>query len=111
LRVLEVTFILVLLLEKTICEGGNIVQLDFQIDSVQSDLVTALQEKIDQKTKPLGALGKLEHLALRIGQIQHTFEPSLHKPQFLCLQEIMVLRPTASAPIRKKSRFRWCITF
>jgi nicotinate-nucleotide--dimethylbenzimidazole phosphoribosyltransferase len=52
----------------------------FQIPSLQTDLLPALQQAIDQKTKPLGALGKLEQLALRIGQIQHTLEPVLRHP-------------------------------
>jgi len=47
---------------------------------LQTDILPALQQAIDQKTKPLGALGKLEQLALRIGQIQQTLEPVLRHP-------------------------------
>lgn len=46
-------------------------------------LTSQLQTHIDQKTKPVGALGQLEALARQIGLIQHTLQPSLMQPQVL----------------------------
>jgi nicotinate-nucleotide--dimethylbenzimidazole phosphoribosyltransferase len=42
-----------------------------------------LQEKIANKTKPKGALGKIEHLAFHIGKVQQTLSPALSKPTVL----------------------------
>jgi len=57
--------------------------LQFQIDVVDRTLAPALQNKIDQKTKPLGALGRLEQLALHLGLIRHSLTPRLHRPHIL----------------------------
>lgn len=48
-----------------------------------SRLATQLQARIDRKAKPLGALGRLEALALQIGRVQQTTEPSLVAPHLL----------------------------
>lgn len=50
------------------------------IKPVDTQLTVALRQKIDQKTKPLGALGQLEALALQIGLIQGSLHPSLNRP-------------------------------
>lgn len=42
-----------------------------------------LQHLLDNKTKPLGSLGRLEALALRIGQVLGTEAPVLLQPQML----------------------------
>lgn len=39
-----------------------------------------IQQKIDLKTKPLGALGYLEQLAFKIAKIQNTLTPQLNHP-------------------------------
>ena len=46
-------------------------------------LAARLQHKIDRKTKPLGALGRLEALALQLGLVLGSETPRLREPQLL----------------------------
>lgn len=47
------------------------------------ELATRLQRKLDNKTKPLGALGQLEALAIQLGLIQQSEAVSLKQPQIV----------------------------
>jgi len=54
------------------------------ISDIRDDALAArLQGALDNKTKPLGALGRLEGLALRIGMILGSETPVLEAPQML----------------------------
>jgi nicotinate-nucleotide--dimethylbenzimidazole phosphoribosyltransferase len=44
-------------------------------------LSARLQQRIDQKTKPLGSLGRLEALMRQLGEIQGSEQPALVAPQ------------------------------
>ncbi len=46
-----------------------------------NELHQQLQQIVDQKTKPLGALGRLETLAVQLGLIQDTTTPQITQPQ------------------------------
>lgn len=52
----------------------------FDIKPLDEALGRAIQYKIDKLSKPLGSLGRLEELAVQLGQIQETLTPALRKP-------------------------------
>jgi nicotinate-nucleotide--dimethylbenzimidazole phosphoribosyltransferase len=52
-------------------------------DIRQPALSQALQHKLDNKTKPLGSLRRVESLALQLGEILGTPMPVLEQPQLV----------------------------
>ena len=52
---------------------------DFTLFS--AELTTTLQQMVDSKTKPLGALGAVEQLAIQVALIQQTTQPDVSKPK------------------------------
>ena len=55
----------------------------FAIEKLDPTIKSHIQREIDSKTKPIGALGRLEEVALRIGLIQQSTTPVLRKPTIL----------------------------
>nr|WP_315203422.1 nicotinate-nucleotide--dimethylbenzimidazole phosphoribosyltransferase [uncultured Flavobacterium sp.] len=51
--------------------------------SSDSIIDESLQQKIDNKTKPIGSLGVLENLAKQIGTVFQTLEPKITKPNIV----------------------------
>lgn len=57
--------------------------MPFTLPSPDSHLDAALRAKIDAKTKPLGALGRLETLAWQIGRVRGSLTPTLNQPHIV----------------------------
>lgn len=55
----------------------------FQINKVSTEISAEIQYKIDFKTKPTGALGMLEKLALQVALIQQNASPMLLNPHLV----------------------------
>ena len=58
-------------------------QLPLLSDITDPLLTQSLQHKLNNKTKPLGSLGRIEDLALTLGQILGTENPVLDQPQMV----------------------------
>ena len=56
---------------------------DWQIAPLNRDQAPEIQQRIDQKTKPLGALGQLEQVALQIALVQRRKRLSIERPLML----------------------------
>lgn len=56
---------------------------ELNIKTITPELDKQIQQKIDLKTKPLGALGTLEKIAFKVCRIQQTLTPKLNKPTIL----------------------------
>lgn len=57
--------------------------MSHQLTDTRATLKQQLRKKIDSKTKPLGALGQLEEIALQVGWVQQTLSPAISHPHII----------------------------
>jgi len=85
--------------------------MKFNITAVSKEIQKDLQKKINFLTKPLGALGRLEKVARKIGAIQNTLTPKLKNPYiFVCAGDHGIANEGVS-PYPQKVTFQMVFNF
>lgn len=85
---------------------------NLKIATVENEeLQNLLQYNIDQKTKPVGSLGQLEELAMQIGLIQQTTQPSLNKPVMLTIASDHEITNEKVSPVPTEITWQQCLNF
>lgn len=83
----------------------------FQITRPDQTIRRALQDKIDNLTKPKGSLGRLEELALQLGLIQQTLTPELRHPHNILFAADHGILAEGVSPTPKDVTWQQCIHF
>lgn len=78
---------------------------------LDAELSNAIQSKIDQKTKPVGSLGKMERIAKQIALIQGTLTPSLHRPTMLTVAADHHICAEGVSPCPVEITWQQCLNF
>ncbi|MBI9033682.1 MAG: nicotinate-nucleotide--dimethylbenzimidazole phosphoribosyltransferase [Bacteroidales bacterium] len=81
------------------------------IKALGEDLKQELIHKIDNKAKPIGSLGKLEKLAVQVGQIQQTLNPELKKPVMLTIAADHGITAEGVSPCPVEITWQQCLNF
>lgn len=75
------------------------------------ELAKTLQYNIDQKTKPVGSLGRLEELAKQIGLIQQTTQPELNNPVMLTIAADHEITEEGVSPVPTEITWQQVLNF
>lgn len=57
--------------------------MNFTIQTPDPSILSAIQARLDGKTKPPGSLGRIEEIALTLGLIQQSTSPCIAKPEIV----------------------------
>ncbi|MBS2099507.1 nicotinate-nucleotide--dimethylbenzimidazole phosphoribosyltransferase [Carboxylicivirga linearis] len=82
-----------------------------EIPSIHSELEEQIQYKIDQKAKPIGSLGQMEEIALKIGLIQGSLTPELKKPVMLTVASDHHICEEGVSPCPTEITWQQCLNF